>query len=289
MKPLLIVIVAAVLAVSCSGTEPPQTAQPAASAAPPSAAQPSAAPVVPTEPPPAAAPSTQPTAPAQDPAPARAAATPTGAPAAATAANAPTTAPATAPAAAPAPPPPPPPKPVEPPAPVFRELTVPAGTELSVTVLSTLGSTTSKVEDLVRGALAAPVMISGTTALPKGAEMRGTITDVKQSGRVKGQATLAFRFDRLMVGDESHRIQTARVTFDAEDKKSDDVKKGGLGAGLGAAVGGIAGGGKGAAIGAIAGGTTAVMATKGREVEIAPGTPVTVLLQEPLTVRVRVK
>jgi hypothetical protein len=172
---------------------------------------------------------------------------------------------------------------------VFRELTVPAGTALSVTVLSTLGSTTSKVEDLVRGALAAPVIVSGTTALPKGAEMRGTITDVKESGRVKGKATLAFRFDRLMVGDESHRIQTARVTFEAGDKKSDDVKKGGVGAGVGAAIGGIAGGGTGAAIGAIAGGTAAVVGTKGREVEIAPGTPVTVLLQEPLTVRVRVK
>lgn len=166
---------------------------------------------------------------------------------------------------------------------------MPAGTELSVTVLSTLASNTSKVEDLVRGALAAPVIISGQTALSKGAEMRGTVTDVKESGRVKGKATLALRFDRIMVGDEAHRIQTARVTFDADDKKSDDVKKGGVGAGLGAAVGGIAGGGKGAAIGAIAGGTAAIVGTKGRELEIAPGTPVTVLLQEPLTVRVRVK
>ena len=48
------------------------------------------------------------------------------------------------------------------------------------------------------------------------------------------------------------------------------MKKGGAGAGLGAIVGGIAGGGQGAAIGAVAGGTGAVLATKGREVEIAP-------------------
>ena len=59
------------------------------------------------------------------------------------------------------------------------------------------------------------------------------------------------------------------------------MKKGGVGAGLGAIVGGIAGGGKGAAIGAVAGGTGTVPATKGREVEIAPGTVVTACCRAP--------
>jgi hypothetical protein len=158
-----------------------------------------------------------------------------------------------------------------------------------VTVLSTLASNTSKVEDLVRGALANPVVVSGRTALPKGTELRGSVIDVKESGRVKCKASLAFRFDRVVVGDETQRIQTARVTLGADDKKSDDVKKGGVGAGLGAVVGGIAGGGKGAAIGAVAGGAGTVMATKGREVEVAPGAVVTVLVQEALTVRVPIK
>jgi hypothetical protein len=152
--------------------------------------------------------------------------------------------------------------------------------------LSTLASNTSQVEDPVRGALAEPVLIGGRTALPTGTEISGTVTDAKASARVKGKATLAFRFDRLLFDGEPHRIQTAKVTLTAEQKKSDDVKKGGAGAGLGAIVGGIAGGGTGAAIGAVAGGTGAVLATKGREVEVAPGTVVTALLQNSLTVRV---
>lgn len=119
--------------------------------------------------------------------------------------------------------------------------------------------------------------------------MSGFVTDVKESGRVKGKATLAFRFDRVSTQGETHRIQTARVTRQAEQKKSDDVKKGGVGAGVGAIVGGVAGGGSGAAIGAVAGGAGAVLATKGREVQVPPGTVVTVLMQEPLTVRVPVK
>jgi L-aminopeptidase/D-esterase-like protein len=153
-------------------------------------------------------------------------------------------------------------------------------------VLSTLASNTSKVEDPVRGALAEPVVVSGRTALPKGTELSGTVTDVKESGRVKGKAMIAFRFERLLFDSENHRIETARVTIEAQQKKSDDVKKGGVGAGLGAVVGGIAGGGKGAAIGAVAGGTATVLATKGGEVQVAPGTVVTAHLQNALTVRV---
>ena len=184
---------------------------------------------------------------------------------------------------------PPPSTATAPPAATFHDLTIPAGTSLSVTVLSTIASNTSTVEDPVRGALAKPVAVSGSTAVPAGAQISGSIVDVKESGRVKGRALLAFRFDRIVVRGETHQIQTARVIREAESSTRDDVKKGGIGAGVGAVVGGIAGGGKGAAIGGVAGGTGAVLATKGDEVEIAPGTVVDVLLQGPLTVRVPIE
>ena len=181
---------------------------------------------------------------------------------------------------------PPAPKPAAPPAPQFRDVTIPAGTKLSVTVLSTLASNTSKVEDPVRGSLAEAVVVSGQTVLPKGAELSGSVTDVKQSGRVKGKAVLAFHFDRLSARKETHRIQTAPVTIEAEGSTKKDVKKGGIGAGIGAIVGGVAGGGSGAAIGAVVGGAGTVLATKGDEVQVASGTLVPVLVQEGLTVRV---
>ena len=158
-----------------------------------------------------------------------------------------------------------------------------------MSVLTNLGSNTSEVEDLVKGALAKPLVIDGITAVPQGAEVRGVVSDAKKSGRVKGKASLGIAFDRLVVRGEPHQIQTAPVLLEAQDKKSDDVKKGGLGAGLGAVVGGIAGGGSGAAIGAVAGGAGTVLATKGREVEVPAGTVVNVLLQSPLTVRVPIK
>jgi hypothetical protein len=168
-------------------------------------------------------------------------------------------------------------------------VTVPAGTEISVKILNTLASNTSKVEDRVKGSVAKSVVISGLTAIPAGSELTGTVIEAKESGRVKGKASLAIRFDHLVVRGESVRIQTARVGEEAEQNKKDDLKKGGLGAGLGAVVGGVIGGGKGAAIGAVAGGAGGVMATKGGEVQIAPGTIVPVLLQEQLMLSVPIK
>jgi len=279
-------MLAVVLGVAAACSQPPASQQaPAASQAPAPAAQPAAPP--PTDPaaaPPAAsnaapgagAPQSRAAGAPASPPPADRTPAPAGGPAAAA-----TPAAVPAPVAAP--------KPEPPPAPTFREVTIPAGTALSVSVLSTLGSKTSQIEDPVRGALAEPVIVSGRTALPKGTEITGTVTDAKESARVKGKALLAFRFERLTFDGESHRIQTAKVTIEAQQNKGDDVKKGGAGAGLGAIVGGIAGGGKGAAIGAVAGGTGAVLATKGKEVEIPPGTVVSALLQSALTIRVPVK
>jgi hypothetical protein len=191
-------------------------------------------------------------------------------------------------AAAPAQPAPPP-EPAAPPAPEFREVTIPAGTALSVTLLSSVASNKSKVEDPVKGSIAKAVIISGVTALPVGTQLLGSVTEAAESGRVKGKASVAFRFNRLVVGGETLRVQTATVQRTAAADTKSDVKKGGLGAGAGAIVGGVIGGGKGAAIGAVAGGAGTVLATKGSEVEIPSGTVVKVLVQDPITVRVAVK
>jgi hypothetical protein len=168
-------------------------------------------------------------------------------------------------------------------------LTIPAGTRLSLTLSTSVASDTSQVEDAVRARLAKPVMIDGVEAMPQGAELVGSVTEAERSGRVKGLASVAFRFQRLTAWDETHDIQTARIARQAESTKKEDATKVGIGAGAGALIGAIAGGGKGAAIGGAVGagaGTGAVMATRGDEVRLPAGTTVTTTLQEPLTVRV---
>ncbi len=155
-------------------------------------------------------------------------------------------------------------------------------------LITPIASDTSKVEDVVSGTLARPIVVSGTTAVPAGARVTGTVLEADRSGRVKGRATIAFRFDHLVVGNERHSIQTARIAREAAADTKGDLKKGGIGAGAGAVIGGITGGGKGAAIGGAIGGTGAVMATRGKEIRLAAGETVSTTLQEPVTVQVSI-
>ena len=178
------------------------------------------------------------------------------------------------------------------PKPQFNEVTIPSGTTMAVKLANSVASDTSKVEDAVRGTLAKALVVSGTTVVPAGSEVDGTVLEASQSGRVKGRASLAIRFDRLRVGSESHTIRTARIAREAEPTKGDDAKKVGIGAGAGAVVGAIAGGKKGALIGTAVGagaGTGVVLATRGEEVRLAAGTTVTTTLQEPVTILVAVQ
>ena len=80
--------------------------------------------------------------------------------------------------------------------------------------------------------------------------------------------------------------------FQGEATKGEDATKVGVGAGIGAAIGGILGGGDGAAKGAAIGGAAGagtVLATRGREVELASGTDIEASLASPLEVRISLR
>jgi hypothetical protein len=161
-------------------------------------------------------------------------------------------------------------------------VTIPAESIWMVTLVTPLASNTSKVEDKVKATMTKPIVVSGTTVIPAGAELFGTVTDVKQSGRVKGRALISLQFTRLNVRSENHRIETEKITIEAGASTGSDAKKGAIGAGAGAIVGGIAGGGSGAAIGGAIGGAGAILATKGKEVELPAGSLLTTKLVEPV-------
>jgi len=179
----------------------------------------------------------------------------------------------------------------KPAAPTHREVTLPAGTTLRLELKSAVASDTSKVEDAVRASLRQAVVVDGQTVLPAGTELAGVVTDVEESGRVKGRAHVAYRFDSLRYDDEKYTIATEAIAHEAAPTKKQDAKKIGIGAGVGAALGAVIGGGSGAAKGAAIGGaagTGAVLATKGDEVRRGPGDDVSTTLTAPLTVRVKI-
>jgi len=176
--------------------------------------------------------------------------------------------------------------------PQFKDVTIPAGTTLHVRLATTVASDASRVEDTVRGTLAEAIVVDETTVAPAGSEVIGTVLEAKQSGRVKGRAEVAIDFDRLRIGDETHRIKTAHIAREAASTKKKDAEKIGIGAGAGAVIGAIAGGKKGAAVGGAIGagaGGGVVAATRGDEVRMAEGRTVSTRLEEPIAVRVPIK
>ena len=170
-----------------------------------------------------------------------------------------------------------------------REITIPAGTRLSLRMASTVSSRSSRVEDSVNATLRAPVVINGITVLPAGAAVGGYVTEAQRSGRVKGRARIGVRFNTVRAHGARYNMRTTSIAREARGTKKEDAAKIGIGAGAGAITGAIAGGKKGAAIGtAVGGGAGAgvVLATRGKEVALSRGTPVIVRLSEPLTIRV---
>ena len=171
----------------------------------------------------------------------------------------------------------------------FTEVTIPSGTTLRLALASAVGSDTSNVEQAVRATLRSPVTINGREALPAGSEVTGVVTEADGSGRVKGRARVAMRFNAVKAHGESYDITTSGYAQEAEATKKKDAEKIAIGAGAGAALGAILGGGGGAAKGAAiggAGGTGVVLATKGKEIHLGPGAAITTRLTAPLTVRI---
>jgi len=118
--------------------------------------------------------------------------------------------------------------------------------------------------------------------------VQGRVVKVTPSGRVSGLANMSVRLFQAKAGNQAYTIYTDIVELSAEPERGKDAAKIAVGSAIGAAIGAIAGGGKGAAQGAAAGagaGTGVVLATKGKEIQLAPETILNFQLGQPLTVR----
>lgn len=179
-------------------------------------------------------------------------------------------------------------------APEFREVTAPAGTIMLAELATPVSSETSKVEDPVRATLRQPLRVAGQQVLPAGTELVGHVTAANRSARVKGRASVAFRFTSIALPGDGERkaIRTDALARRAPATKKQDAVKIGGGAAGGALIGAIVGGGDGAAKGAAIGGaagTGVVLSTRGKEVHLGRGADLTVRLAAPATFRVPVR
>ena len=160
---------------------------------------------------------------------------------------------------------------------------VPVGTDLKIRINDTLSSKESRVGDRFTATVIDPSRFDEAT-------VRGHISSIQKSGKVKGRTSMNLAFDSVELRDGRRGVLHGYVTrvYGDDAGKADNeggiqsgsrtnqtVKRTGIGAGVGAIIGGIAGGGKGAAIGLIVGGAGGAgsLAVKGsKELKIESGT-----------------
>jgi hypothetical protein len=168
------------------------------------------------------------------------------------------------------------------------KIMVPAGTKLRIVLLDAVSSDKSRPGDQFMANLVEPIVIDGETVFDKGTKVRGRVVEAKESGRVSGRASLELTLTQIFQDEGKPLvISTKSYTAVAESTKKRDAAVIGGGAGLGAAIGALAGGGKGAAVGAAVGGgagTGTVLATKGKEIRLAPEHPLSFTLSRSIQI-----
>lgn len=180
-------------------------------------------------------------------------------------------------------------RPAEPRAPAVSRITVPAGTELRMTLSTSVGSETSQVGDSLSATTTAPVIIGDRVAIPIGSTIHGRVTDVVQGKKglkvsEKGGA-IVLAFDKVTTPQGSSTPMSASLTSIASSGGKTAGIIGGSAAG-GALLGKILGGrSKDAAVGAVLGagiGTGIAAGTKGKEMSLPAGTELAIVLDEAL-------
>ena len=184
-----------------------------------------------------------------------------------------------------------PPAPPPPAAPEFVDLTVPSDAVLGLQLERTVSSELARVEDRVEARVTRDVRVDNRIAIPAGATVRGSVTEVDRGGKVRGRARLAIRFHTIVLSDGTElALKTDAIVREGESNGKESAAKVGGAAVGGAILGAILGGGKGAAIGAGVGagaGGAAVMANDRNPATFLAGSTVTVRMQAPVTVTVQ--
>ncbi len=133
---------------------------------------------------------------------------------------------------------------------------VPPGTAIAVRTIDRIESESSREGQFFRASLAEPIIVDGKILAPAGADAQLRIAEVRNAGKVRGNAELTVTLASVTVDGQEMSLSTENSTSTGKGKGKGTATKTGIGAGIGAALGAIFGGGKGAAIGAGAGAAT---------------------------------
>jgi hypothetical protein len=173
------------------------------------------------------------------------------------------------------------------PVPQMKMIAVPAGTTILVRMLDTVDSSKNPPGSRFTASLETNLVVNGIVVVPKGNTVYGRLAQAKQAGNATGSSELQLELTDIVVGGTAYPVLTSDYQVKGSSSGKRSAKRLLGGAGLGAAIGGIAGNaGKGAAIGATVGAVGAV-AQKGKSVNVPSETLLEFRLQQPASLPAR--
>ncbi len=169
-----------------------------------------------------------------------------------------------------------------------KQVALPAGTVVTVRLVSAVGSKISAEGEHFSATVAPPVQLDGKVVVHAGAQALGRVVQAVPQGRFKGAAVLRLVLESVSVNGDSYDVQTSSFSRYQKGKGKRTATFIGGGAGGGALIGGLAGGGKGALIGAALGagaGTAGAAYTGEKEIVLPAESALSFKLSEPLTIK----
>ena len=156
--------------------------------------------------------------------------------------------------------------------PVPVNVTIPAGTTLTVRIDQHISVKSSRAGDSFTGEVVDPLHTSDNNVLiPKGARVAGVVDVSHQRGHFKGSSLLELRLTSLTLNGTEYSLTTRDLTKSKKGKGKRSAAMIGGGSGLGMLVGGLASGGTGLVVGGLVGGgagTAAAGLTGNRDIDI---------------------
>ena len=169
------------------------------------------------------------------------------------------------------------------------ELTLPSGTAIDITLATAITSETAAVGNAWSGTTRNASVMNGRDVIPAGSSVSGTVTGVKEA-RKGDRAMLALGLTSIMVDGRSYRVHGNMEDVIAGSPRARNLGAIAGGAAAGALVGqATSHSTKGTVIGGLIGGgaaTAVVSQTKGWQVVLKEGTPLTFTTAEPVAVRI---
>ena len=181
-------------------------------------------------------------------------------------------------------------------------ITLPAGSDLQVQLITTLSSKTNQAGDMWSAKLVEPIFLKGKEVFPEGSFVDGHITYLKGPGHAKGRGEMRLVVDSIAnpEGAKYNLVASLKDAEGADVKDQEGTLQGpakdgkgtavetGVGAAAGATVGVIAHGGTGALYGAAIGAAAGLIhgsLKKGKDIIVPAGLEMTFVIPRETTAK----